>query len=139
MGPGRDRDDNRIVSNNGNGDFVLRAPPARAVVPMKLAAPPTLEEIVGFQAARIRELEAESEARTHAASTIANVACCLIDRLREYGYAKPDGSIFIPRPVEERIRGTQLTVAETPDGDIVVQMREQEKPAPVAWENRRDA
>jgi hypothetical protein len=100
---------------------------------------PTMEEIVQFQAARIRELEAESEARTAAASTIANVACCLVDRMREYGYAKQDGSVFIPRPVEERIRGTQLTVAQTPDGDVVVQMREQEKPAPVAYEDRRDS
>jgi hypothetical protein len=105
---------------------------------MALSVQPTPEEIIQFQAARIRELEEESQSRTAAASTIANVTCCLIDRLREYGYAKQDGSLFIPRTLEERIRGTQLTVAQTPDGDVVVQMREQEKPAPVAYEDRRD-
>lgn len=127
------------MSDNGHRDVIIRAPAAKATMAMaRVELPPTPEEIIQFQAVRIRELEDESDRRTIAASTIANVACCLIDRLNDLGFGNPDGSVLIPRSVEERIRGTQLTVEETPDNDILARMREKEKPAPVAWEDRSD-
>ncbi len=104
--------------------FVLKPPTAEAAFPTEI----TPQEIVALQAARIRELEAESQARTIAATTIANVACCLFSILGK-------GEVVIPRQVVDRLLGAQLTVEEVGE-DIVVRVREREKPAPVAWENR---
>ncbi len=105
--------------------FVLQPPTAEAAFPTEI----TPQEIVALQAARIRELEAESQARTIAASTIANVACCLFSILGK-------GEVVIPRQVADRLRGAQLTVEEVGE-DVVVRVREKEKPAPLAWENSR--
>lgn len=128
------------MSDNGHVEHVIiRAPAAQATMPMaRVEMPPTPEEIIQFQAAHIREIEVELEKRTEASSTIANVACCLIDRLRDLGHASPDGSVLVTREAEGRLRGTQLTVSQTANNDVLVQMREVEKPAPIAYEDRRD-
>jgi hypothetical protein len=119
--------------DNGSRDVIIHAPAAIATTPKA----PTPDEILTWQAARIRELEQESSERTMAATSIANVAICLLRRLVDLGQSK-DGAVVIPKAEEWRTRGMQLTIRELANGDVEARIRDQEKPAPVAYEDRRD-
>ena len=123
-----------MFSQNGHRDVVVLAPSAKASAPFQ---PPSPEEVIQFQSARIRELEAEKAELTVSASTIANAAINLLDRLCELGYGSRDGGVVIEKDTWEKTRGLQLTVAgDEKTGRVVVRAREQEKPAPVAHEDR---
>ncbi len=123
------------MSENGHRDVIIRAPAAQAAT----LKPPTPEEVVAFQAAHIRELEAELGERTVAASTIANAAVNLLDRLVAWGHTTREEGIVVDRETWERTLGLQLTLETNGVSNLMtIRVREQEKPAPLAWEDRRD-
>ncbi len=125
------------MSENGHREVIIRAPAAKASGPFK---PPSPEEVVAFQAARIRELEAELGQMTLNANAIANACVNLLDRLVAWGHTTRDEGIVIDRDTWERTPGLQLTLeSDVPEvGWMTVRAREKEKPAPLAWEDRRD-
>ena len=130
-----------IVGQNGHNPNVrLVVPrPAQAAAPFAPNRVPTPEEVIQLQAAQIRELEQQVRDKTVAASTIANAAINLLDRLCDLGYGTRDSGIGIDKDTWEKTRGLQLTVAgDEKTGRVVVRAREQEKPAPLAFEDRQD-
>ena len=128
-----------MAGTNGHkpgASIVIHAPAAVAQGPM---VPPTPEEIIQFQAARIQELEREKQAMVVNASTIANATINLLDRLCELGYGSRDGGVTSEKETWEKSRGLQLTVqGDEKTGKVVVRAREKEKPAPIAYEDRQD-
>ena len=124
------------MSQNGHRDVIIRAPAAGATTPF---SPPSPEEVVAFQAARIRELEVELGERTVAASTIANAAVNLLNRLVAWGHTTHEEGIIIDKETWEKTRGMQLTMETNGVSQLMtVRAREVEKPAPMAWEDRQD-
>lgn len=109
-------------------DVIIGAPTAKATFPGDPAAQLTPQDVIALQAARIRELESDLSAKTVAASTIANIASCLV---RIYG---DQDRVTVPRATSDRMRGSQLTVSENVDGDIEVFARDIDAHAPIATE-----
>ncbi len=124
------------MSSNGHRDVIIRAPAAGATTPF---SPPSPEEVVAFQAARIRELEHKLSTQAVEANTIGNAAINLYNRLVAWGHATREGGVVIDKEAYRGLIGLQLTI-ETDDvaGTMTVRVREIEKPAPLAWENRQD-
>ena len=127
------------MSENGRG-VVIGAPVARAAFPSAPHLVPSKDEIIQLQAAQIRELEATLDSRTVLANTIANSCLCLLDRLVELGYASRDLGVAVDKDRWEKQIGLQLTVTgDEKTGKVTVRAREQEKPAPVAVEDRSES
>lgn len=128
------------MSGNGDGkDVVVQAAVAqlRAGAAPVGAGTPSPESLVELQAAAIKGLQYECEKQTLAASALANIAGCMARRLIELGYGEPDGDLIIPKSIHEQMRGTQIQLSETADGDVRVHVGDVEIPAPLGWADRR--
>ncbi len=101
-------------------DVLVKAPPAiHRLGGTDLPATPEM-----LLAERDVERE-ERRAQETAASTLANVASVLATIAAESGLAiDASGSILIPRSLVRRMEGAKITLSETPDGDVVVGVRE---------------